>query len=891
MMNQIGPYSVTRELGRGGMGVVYLATDTRLDREVAIKALPPELASDPARLERFEREAKTLAQLNHPNLAGIHGIEEQDGAKYLVLEFVEGQSLADRLDRGPIPIDEAVEYAIQIAAGIEAAHEAGVIHRDLKPANIIVTPDGKAKVLDFGLARTDEGGQSSTGGLDSPTITTPLPQHSPTIEGAILGTAAYMSPEQARGRRIDKRTDIWSFGVVFYEMLVGASPFVGETASDSIGAVLHKSFDLTQLPSGTPLKVRWVLERCLERDKNIRLQSIGDARIELERKTAPTEDEHSQGSRLPLRTVILGSMFIAAAACAATWWAVSSNQPEQTKTVRKINVMTSDESDTPWNMNPVISPDGQRIAFIRDEQIYVRALDDFEAIPLPGTEGVKEIAWSRDSRDIAFRTREHISVMYGGTGTPYRVMSNPHMQFQIAWTDDGRIITNIDGTTAEENSKLISIPAIGGSQSSILESDPEVTIDYHSFAVIPGTDVVVYQDHRKDGGLPLMASDGERTVKLVEFDNMLTSTCTWSPSGHVLFMRGFQTFNELWAIPFSPHRMEATGEPFLVMPDVRSPSVSADGTLAVIRSSGEESGAWGGKIGWLTPDGEFEMITEAESDITKPLPSPDGSLIAFTMGESQARGDIWVHEFERGFNRRITKFNDSSIPISWSPDGSELMVVRYTMANSGRFRTHFLAADGSGETRKPYEGIIIESDPTWTLGAAVENMMTPNVRLVAIDLMDYSIVGTIVNDYKNPNGFVAISPDGAHILISDRSSGQSEVYCLDWPSGMNMKQVSTVGGQLPVWSPDGNRIIFISADNSEYLEVDVTREPEISFSRPRTLFESDVHGGFLAQFPELEPSHDGSKYAVVRRGEGAGEQPPFYISIIENWEASTRKKY
>jgi eukaryotic-like serine/threonine-protein kinase len=215
----IGPYEVLREIGRGGMGVVYLARDARLERDVAIKALPEELAQDPVRLERFEREARTMASLNHPNLAGIHGIEEQDGAKYLVLEFVEGETLADRLDRGPLPVDEAIELAVQIAAGLEAAHEAGVIHRDLKPANIIVTPDGQAKVLDFGLARTDEGDQSSTGGLDSPTMT--LPQHSPTIAGAILGTAAYMSPEQARGRRVDKRSD--SCGSSSQKSMTGSS--------------------------------------------------------------------------------------------------------------------------------------------------------------------------------------------------------------------------------------------------------------------------------------------------------------------------------------------------------------------------------------------------------------------------------------------------------------------------------------------------------------------------------------------------------------------------------------------------------------------------------------------------------------------------------------------
>jgi serine/threonine protein kinase len=235
MQDSIGPYIIEGEIGRGGMGVVYLARDTHLDRKVAIKALPDELSVDPARMERFEREAKTLASLNHPNIAGIFGLEEADGRKFLVLEYVDGETLGELIDRGPLPIHEAIELAGQIASGIEVAHEAGIIHRDIKPDNIKINSEGQVKVLDFGLARNDEGASSTGMMLDSPTMS----QHSPTIAGAILGTAAYMSPEQARGRRVDKRTDIWAFGVILYEMLVGSSPFQGETATDSIGAVLH----------------------------------------------------------------------------------------------------------------------------------------------------------------------------------------------------------------------------------------------------------------------------------------------------------------------------------------------------------------------------------------------------------------------------------------------------------------------------------------------------------------------------------------------------------------------------------------------------------------------------------------------------------------------------
>ncbi|MEC9374678.1 MAG: serine/threonine-protein kinase, partial [Planctomycetota bacterium] len=276
---QIGAYRVVREIGRGGMGIVHLGQDTRLGREVAIKAIPEQVADDPDRLARFEREARILASLNHPAIAAVYALEVADGKKYLVMEHVAGETLSARLDRGAIPVDEAIEIAAQIADGLEAAHAAGVVHRDLKPGNVMLTAEGKVKVLDFGLARMDEESSFSSS-QDGPTATSPAP-HSPSTPGAVLGTAPYMSPEQARGRKVDRRTDVWSFGVVLYEMLTGRSPFRGETTSDSIGAVLHREVEFAALPRETPVMVRHVLRRCLERDRDRRYRDMGDIRIEL----------------------------------------------------------------------------------------------------------------------------------------------------------------------------------------------------------------------------------------------------------------------------------------------------------------------------------------------------------------------------------------------------------------------------------------------------------------------------------------------------------------------------------------------------------------------------------------------------------------------------------
>jgi eukaryotic-like serine/threonine-protein kinase len=302
----VGSYQILSAIGAGGMGEVYRARDARLDRDVAVKVLPDLFSSDADRLARFEREARTLASLNHPNVAGIHGIEEHGGRRYLILEYVAGETLADRLDRGPLPFDEALDIAVQIARGIEAAHEAGVIHRDLKPGNVVVTPEGQAKVLDFGLARMEETSSSGAAVGEMPTLTSPA-RHSPTVAGVILGTAAYMSPEQARGRRVDRRTDIWSFGVVLLEMLTGANPFAGETVSDSIGAILHKEADVTRLAPDTPPMVRHVLRRCLARDRDQRYRDIGDARLDLLDAGAAAAPPAARRSLAPLMVVCRGA--------------------------------------------------------------------------------------------------------------------------------------------------------------------------------------------------------------------------------------------------------------------------------------------------------------------------------------------------------------------------------------------------------------------------------------------------------------------------------------------------------------------------------------------------------------------------------------------------------
>ena len=427
----IGPFTIERELGRGGMGEVYLARDTRLDRQVAIKAMPAHLAQDPDRLARFQREAKVLASLNHPGIGTIYGLEEADGHQYLILEFVEGETLADWVSRGAIPVEESLSLAKQIAEALDLAQEKGVIHRDLKPGNVMVTPDGIVKVLDFGLARTEEGPASSITAkslADSPTVTSPARAvHSPTIPGVIMGSAGYMSPEQARGKSVDKRSDIFSFGCVLFEMLTGAQPFRGETVADAIGATLHKELDLNLLPAKTPRRVRDLLTNCLAKDRKNRLHDIGDARLELQRAIneprehttgTPPVDRWWRSPRGLLAACLLAvaSVAIASAVVIPAFLTPRDERraaPHPARVVRATLTLPKGMSCRIGDRSVALSPDASRIVIAArpvDESasasLFVRDLSRLEFQPIADTGDASYPFWSPDGRSIAFFERQ-----------------------------------------------------------------------------------------------------------------------------------------------------------------------------------------------------------------------------------------------------------------------------------------------------------------------------------------------------------------------------------------------------------------------------------------------------------------------------------------------------
>jgi len=734
---RIGHYEVTREIGRGGMGVVYLGRDTRLDRDVAIKALPAELASNPACLERFEREAKTLAGLHHPNIAGIYGVEEQDGAKYLVLDYVEGETLADRIDRGPIRVDEALELAAQIAAGVEAAHEAGVIHRDLKPGNIIVTPEGKARVLDFGLARFDEGATSTSVSPDTPTLTAMQPQHSPTIAGTILGTAAYMSPEQARGRRVDRRTDIWSFGVVLYEMLVGSSPFQGETATDTIGAVLHKDFGLDGLPGGTPRMVRHVLERCLERDKTRRFQSIGDVRIELEdalKRLEAGERDELAPARSGRRTwvwPVLTACFALATLTGFGLWFTSPTAPNDgasamdateppalPPTVLKVEQITDSKDD---KIYAAISPDATTVAYsavVGDTGTQIHTLRIGGATPFIVNRSERvfktQLAFSPGGESIAFShygedpASKGLFVM-GATGESPRRIVEPS-SWEPAWSPDGRSLaystaywTDAYGRNGPGELWIIDIAT--RERRMIDTTGPAEsadTSDWPSDAVSPdwspdGARIAYWGVRGGTRDIYTVSPAGGDVVRVTD-DVHTDWNPIWSPDGRSIWFlsdRGGQP--GIWWIAVTEEgKPDGEPRPIVLGPGrITQFSRSADGRSIVALVRGGRDLIERVRFDPETERfvGTPEPLLESTTAIDRPDISRDAEWIAFQSGPPQE--DITVMRLDGTGRRRLTEGVAKDRGPRWSPDGRKLY---YYSNKSGTYQLWTVDRD-SAEAR------------------------------------------------------------------------------------------------------------------------------------------------------------------------------------------------
>ncbi|MFH2052553.1 MAG: protein kinase [bacterium] len=911
----IGPYRVSREIGRGGMGVVYLAEDPRLDREVAIKVLPSHLAEEQARLERFENEARVLAQVNHPNVAGILGLEEKDGQRFLILEYVPGESLADRLERGPLGLDEALEVCTKIAAGMEAAHDAGIIHRDLKPDNVRITPEGEVKVLDFGLARTDDGASSTSVdpvSADMPTVAAPE-RRSLTMPGAVLGTAAYMSPEQARGRRVDKRTDIWSFGVVLYECLAGAGPFVGETASDSIGAILHKNVDLDRLPAGTPPMVRRVINRCLARDKTLRYRDIGDVRLDLALPAdGPDGGEATPGSRRLTGAGLALALVLAVTAGALAWVLKPQPVPAPRPVVNtEIALPEGERLAHLFRPDLTLSPDGRMLAFfsgVRDETFFrsdwipgktlmLRRLDEPEAVPIARVEGAgTQPTFSPDGRWVAYATREGVyKASVDGTRTVK--LNSRRLYGGMSWGEAGDIVGNLD----LNGQRLVLFPAEGGEGDTLTTLDAATEEIGHSLPrFLPGGRTLLFTVLRFGYQLKVPAA---WSVWALDLDTGERSLIIEHASdgryvdGTLLFMRE----GAIYGASFDLESLTTTGPARVLLQDVRhcifghNTFMETGAGLFDVSAAGDLVYAPGG----VFPPLKLEaVIVDLEGNRT-PLDiepgqiagvrgNPDGRTLLYSTYYATA-SVVALHDPERGVTRPQVRDGQGLRGI-WGPGPGNLTYDR--VDDDGRRR---LVHKPVGGSRADETEIPVPDDLTpW-----ISNWSRDGEILLAMDSIRSRILAyTEASGWERVTGtgegnvrYPTFSPDTRWLAFVSNESGQSEVLVKPFGRPGGTEQVSVGGGSSPIWSDDGRHIYYRQRnddpDDRWIMAVDVSeKDGRLEFSSPRRLFRDE----FSATTPVRQWDMLGNDRFLLVLDEGEDQEQarfedihPDRLVFIQNW--------
>ncbi|MGQ0627103.1 MAG: protein kinase domain-containing protein [Phycisphaerales bacterium] len=878
----IGPFQIQRELGRGGMGLVYLATDTRLDRQVAIKALPADLAADPDRLARFQREAKVLAALNHPNVGGIHGLEQADGQQYLVLEYIEGETLADRLAAGPISVADSLSLAKQIAEALEAAHEKGIIHRDLKPGNVMVTSEDAVKVLDFGLARTADGSPSSTNaaaGPHSPTVTSPA-RHSPTIPGAIMGTAGYMSPEQARGKPVDKRSDIFSFGCVLYEMLTGAMPFQGETVADAIGATLHKDTDLGLLPAGTPRRVRDLLTNCLAKDRKNRLHDIGDARLELDRAITGHEWMATTGhSGTTLRPWLIAATVLLTIASGGWIWIASRPATSATRPSPTIELAIPMPKGHEVVGSIAISRNGERISFCTEDeagesQLYIRELDRFEFIKVPDSRDASNPAFTPDNRSVLFANREGLRRAPVDGGSPTMVFKTPSMMSACA-LDDGSIVysTGVD-------SPLWRIPLGGGTPVAITNLAAIPGTYAHVWPQqIPGTNKILLTSWGDSniGGARIADAQSGAVLEITKTPNLtFVPPARWIASGHLIL----ESWGTLIAVPFNPE----TGGNFdgiernQVLTSVAHLGgatrcvfdVSDDGTLAYVPADSSNP-----RLVWVDAKGAVENVMGGNDASGFRVGgnvaiSPDGTQALVGGG-----GDIAVIDLKRGLPRRITFDQGNNLSPIWSPDGSR---VFFSSNRKDRWAVWSVASSGTGSPELVYTGEnsthVTSVSPDGLLCVAERTLDAGNNILIIGP--GSTAIPLVKTRYDESAG--AFSTDGRWVAYQSDISGRDEIYVIRSSGDEQPVQVSTGGGKDPKWGPLGTSLYYRVGRSIMRIQM--------ADGRPKGEPERVFKGPTLGRGSTFSLSPDESRVLAVENGEKAIRNE---IRIVTNFFDRIRK--
>jgi dipeptidyl aminopeptidase/acylaminoacyl peptidase len=872
-------FRLAEKIGEGGMGEVWKATDMALGRDVAIKFLPASLASDPDRLARFEREAKVLASLNHPGIAGIYGLHEHQGVRFLAMELVPGEDLAQRLERGSIPFSEAADIARQIAEAVEAAHDQGIVHRDLKPANVKITPDGKVKVLDFGLAKAlDPVASGVSSGMDSrmsPTITS-----LGTVAGVILGTASYMSPEQAKGRPVDRRTDIWAFGCILYEMLVGRRPFEGEGISEVLAAVIMAPIAFEALPPSVPPRMQALVRRCLERDPRRRLRDIGEARLALEDMiSGKADDTPSVGAarsrvtvtRSPLRlmTMMVGIAAVAALATIAVQRGFAPRAVDAP--VRRFEISARGPFRSANQSRLIgVSPDGKAIAYVDAGKLLVRPFARLEPVAIPTASEPSIIFWSPDSAFIGYAAGGKLwkAPAAGGESSVIADIRTALTGGSSAsWCPDGKIVFgNGDGG-------LMRVSSSGGDFEDLVPLDKDKEGDLHDAACVEDGSVL-FVPHAA-GGRPnslWIFADGKRKQLLKLAVDQDIWFPVYSPAGFILYHR-HPANTGVWALPFSLAKREATGDPFMVAADGDVPSVSKDGTLVHVRGSSSRTS----RMFWVDRTGKaIAPIGPPQDQWPFPELSPDGRSVAISGRENEL-GDVWIHDVERGTRTRLSTSHTEYSLEAWAVDGRSLI---YAEGASPPLALKSRNADGSGESKAVRTGWSpsYSADGRYLLFADYEKETFWNIWY--LDTKSGGAATPLVQT-KALEFAPRLSPDGKYFAYVSDDSGTAEIYLKRFPAGEGRWQVSTGGGFWPRFNRRGDKLYYANGDTIMELDVALGAEPKLG--APHELFARKPLGwGLVFGWPPgFDVSPDGNRFVVV---EPQGNPRDLGgIVVEENW--------
>jgi hypothetical protein len=866
----LGPYKILDKLGEGGMGEVYRAHDGRLRRDVAIKVLPALLANDRDRLARFEREAQTLAALSHPHIAAVFGFESIGTTHALVMELVEGQTLADRVGRGAVPMPEALDYARQIADALEAAHEKGIVHRDLKPANVKVTPDGQIKVLDFGLAKALTPESSGSGPAEhSPTLTARATQM-----GMILGTAAYMAPEQARGRPVDRRADVWAFGCVIYELITGRRAFEGDDITAVLARVIEREPNWDALPAGTPAGLRRLLARCLTKEPKARLRDIGEARIAIEEIQGGRDAAATISAPVPpmvlrdrpaapwLPWAVAAAMSILAAA--AFLWPRAGAGPADVTHVTRVEL--SLPPDVEFFASPAISNDATRTAFIgvREgiRQVYVRDLRQADTKPIPGTDGAQLVAFSPggDAALVIF-TDGRLKRLTLQTNILDDVGAGADILGGGVWASDGAIYY-------ATVTKLVRVRSAGGTVEEIAAADAAAGEAQLVWPVTtPDAKWVLFTTWRATGpnqrprieAMP--AAGGARQVVLDGAEYALGIT-----GDRILFQRE----GGLYLAPFDASNPRLTGAPIRLSEEIHTnpngaPAVALSATGALLFGA---SRVFAGRLVWVSTGGIERVLPAPPRGFQNPRVSPDGRTIAFSE-----LGSIWTLDIERGAMTRVFAGQNglTGFPV-WSHDGARLIFRTadgiYTHRADGEGQAEIIA----GTTRLDYPSSVSPDGKTM----AMLRITSERGGDLLLKPMSGSDEARVLVSTKAYEGGPQISPDGRWIAYVSNESGRMEVYLRPIDGPDRRWPVSTGGGLHPLWSRDGRRIYFRTGQRM--VTVDVQTTPDVRLGAPQTLFERRYSFGPNLTIPNFSLSLDGKDLLLIREESGSG-----HLSMVFNW--------